>query len=437
MVPAYGRTRQLEAMLRAFAQEPAVADGSVALVVSDDVCPEHSGEIVQQLQQEMPWLDLQLHVQQTNLGMTGNIRWLHEHAQTDYVWMFGNDDRPLPGAVGHVLAALSAFEPVLLHLPHNHRNSREADWGKSKMPASTQVFPSSRELLFEYGFWLSLVSATVVRREAVQRAIADAPTDNDWASYIWYTVAGREGRCVVLPQRLLENGFAEITWVDRQQAIYTTEAVDSFDAGFALVLSELEFGRLLDNRYDNIGTDFWSPELIAPLRDALARFPSSRHMRRRLAELARRAADAEALAIVERSAVSSEDDRIAAKLVEDAEHKFAAGDLAAALQSALTATVLHPTSIVAWCDAGVISDAMGDMDAAGYFDQALRTAPGNIDALLNRASWSLKHGLNGKVLQDARAVLEQAPQSADALALTEAVAARVAARGAEHAAGVQ
>ncbi len=233
MLPTYGRTRQTETLLRRFAAEPEVASGQVEIFVSDDRSPDDTVENIELVRAEMPNLNMRVHVQSENVGPVPNGRWMFENSDADYVWMLGNDDLPVPGALGAVLRHLTEVQPEFLHLPH-----RFAHGAESPCPDHFEIFPSGREILLAYHHWLSFTSSGVVRLEPLLQAIADAPTQNQWASHIWYPLAGRNGICAVADRRLLLGSTAPATWQSRKQQLYTTGLINAFDDGFNLLVDE-------------------------------------------------------------------------------------------------------------------------------------------------------------------------------------------------------
>lgn len=404
LIPTYRRARWLETLLRAIAADPAVISGGVTVLVSDNASPDHTVATVRFLQEELRPLDLRLKVQDENLGAIANIRWLVDAAVTEYVWLFGDDDQPRPGAIGYVLETLSRIQPAVLHVPYNN----------SPCPSALEPLASSRELLLRYHHWISFVTSCVVRRDALVRAMADAPTDNPWAPHIWYSIAGREKACAVVPQRLVSGGSTEISWADRFRLYMTTGVIDAFDAGFCLVVDEYEYGRLVDDRYRQYGAQDWEAAPIEELIAAVARFPTSRLMRQVLLRLARRHGRADAFAAVDAAVRAAGDVAVADELVADGERRYLIGDLAGAAGAFHAAIDVRPTDVVAWCDLGVVLNAQGQFPAGDAFDRALEIEPDHVDALLSRASWSMSRGLRGQAVHDAQRVLKLHPDDLQA-----------------------
>src|SRR3954452_8899529 len=248
VVPTYNRMGLLERTLRTLAADPAVRERRIPVLVADNCSPDGTAELVRALQAELPEFDLRLRVHPENLG-PGSYTWLVEHApETDYVWTVADDDWPAEGAVAEVLDLLAEHPVEVLHLPHcwvvdDHLQA------SSPAPGELQLFPTSRELFLAYHQWLSFMSATVVRREALQRAAREAPTTNPWQPHIWFVVAGRQGRCAVAPRMLVIGDGGGVSWSDGAVETVGRNVVEAYDEGFHLVVDEAEFGQTLDGRY--------------------------------------------------------------------------------------------------------------------------------------------------------------------------------------------
>lgn len=407
LIPTYSRARWLEVLLRAIAADPTAAAGDIPILVSDNASPDNTAETVRFVQRELPGLDLRLKVQDENVGPIVNIEWLVQAAETDYVWIIGDDDRPLDGAIDYVLRTLQEHDPAVLHLPYND----------SPCPPAIEWFPSSRDLLLRYNHWLSLLSACVVSRSYMAQAIADAPTSNVWAPFIWFSLAGRGHACAVAPHRLLFAGGTERGWAGQYDEYMTTRIIKAFDAGLRLVISEHEYGRLLDERYAKYGADLWRGATVDELIGVVARFPTSRLIRETLANVARVHGRHDAFATIDQAVRESGDDVASETLVAEGEQLFLGGDVGGATKRFEAALREHPVSTAAWCDLGVALHAAGSPAALEAFDRTLEIDPDHFDALVNRGMWTLGFGLRAQAAHDAQRALELQPESAQALEL--------------------
>lgn len=418
LIPTRNRATWLELLLRQLAEDPDVAGGEVEIIVSDNASTDDTARLLAHLRAELSQLPLRIATQPENLGLVGNLQWLVESAEGEYVWLLGDDDRPEPGAVAEILAALGTLAPAVLHLPHRFEPLPGGPTThQSPCPDALQTFPTSRELVLAYTHWLSFISAAVVRRAQLRRAIAATDNQNPWAPHVWFALAGRDAACAVLPRRVL-IGAGEVSWRDTYQRYMTTCAVATYDAGLRTILTATEFAALLDERCRTGGAlDAWDAAPLEELAAAVRRFPASRVLRKKLADRVHRRGRPDLLALVADAVRTTGDDQDAGDLVRAGEERFVRGDHIAAATAFDAALELDPAHAEAWSDLGVTRAAQGRFDAVFAFDRALELDPSHVGALLNRAAWALARGHRAQAALDVEAALVLEPDNAAAQAL--------------------
>ena len=385
LIPTYNRAGHVTALLRTLAADPGVRDAGAPVLVADNHSSDGTPDAVRALRAEFPWLDVRLREHPENIGPIRTLGWLIDNAPpVDYVWLLGDDDAPLPGAVRKVLDVLAGRPVDLLHLPHTF----EADGAvaaRSTCPPQTEYFPSSRELSLVYHHWVTFLSASVVRREPLRDAARELPTLNEWAPHIWYLNAARDSECAVYGEPLVRGGM-DISWHATRATILTERLVEAYDEGLDRVMSERDFAQYLDDFYPDVGREPWSQVPIESLVAALERFPHSRELRGMLFASARAQDRADALAALDAAARRAGAGDDAAAAVADGEARFAGGDLLGAVQRFRAAVHELPTCTEAWNDLGVVLHALGDPGASDAFGVALSIDPRNDDARANLAS---------------------------------------------------
>lgn len=84
---------------------------SVELLVCDNASTDHTQEVVR------PYLDRSdfcYHRNEYNVGMLGNLKETTHHANGEYVWILGDDDLLVPGAIERVIDVLRLYSNVAL-----------------------------------------------------------------------------------------------------------------------------------------------------------------------------------------------------------------------------------------------------------------------------------------------------------------------------------
>ncbi len=115
-VPTYNRADFLDRCLGAlWAQISAdsLLKEKVELVVSNNCSPDHTEAVIRKYSEST---DIRSFTQQENVGPDRNIANCFEKARGKFVWIFGDDDILLPGALKHLVAILEREQPGVLLL---------------------------------------------------------------------------------------------------------------------------------------------------------------------------------------------------------------------------------------------------------------------------------------------------------------------------------
>ena len=105
-VPTYDRAHRLRVMLEAVLPQVAEHSDKVELWVSDNASPDDTPRVVEEARRLGP-----LHYSRnaSNMGVIANIiRLTNELARGEFVWVLGDDDLLMPGALARVIASLEA-----------------------------------------------------------------------------------------------------------------------------------------------------------------------------------------------------------------------------------------------------------------------------------------------------------------------------------------
>lgn len=113
-IPTYNRGAKALRLLRSFWAQVR-SDGledDVEFLVSDNASVDETSRFLEEAQVE--GIPLTATRQPRNLGFDGNVLYLFDHSRTAYLWIFGDDDIPLDGAVARVVRLLREKQPDLL-----------------------------------------------------------------------------------------------------------------------------------------------------------------------------------------------------------------------------------------------------------------------------------------------------------------------------------
>lgn len=115
-IPTWNRRAKLERLLQALDLQlnELTVRGRVHVLVSDNASDDGTSKLLENFQRIRPDFPLEVHRQPSNLGALRNVAWLYDNGSTEYLWLFADDDLPLPGAVARVLSVLDQETPRVL-----------------------------------------------------------------------------------------------------------------------------------------------------------------------------------------------------------------------------------------------------------------------------------------------------------------------------------
>ena len=114
VIPTYNRADKLLRLLINIEAEVVDANLSdrIRVVVSDNASSDDTQTKVSKFNATK--FDLSYFRQEENIGFDGNVRFLYDVAESDYVWFISDDDILLPGSIGMVMNGLLETEPDVL-----------------------------------------------------------------------------------------------------------------------------------------------------------------------------------------------------------------------------------------------------------------------------------------------------------------------------------
>ncbi len=172
-----GYLRDLLAALETQARDPLVDACSLEILVSDNASTDDTAALAQCCASRLPILRYWRNA--TNIGARGNYHKLIDEAAGRFVWIIGDDDLLLPGALAHTLQALRDDPDLalLLHFdtrydPRIRRPQRFTTY-RDFIRECARVHPHA---LIEH----TLTTSNVYRADAFDRAFAKQNDETDF-----------------------------------------------------------------------------------------------------------------------------------------------------------------------------------------------------------------------------------------------------------------
>ena len=164
-IPTYGRPELLRETASELIRQ--ARPHGIALVISDNSEDERTERMVEALRATYPHIAYARN--EKNLGIDRNFLRVVELARTDFVWLFGDDDRPEPGAVDRVLREVTNAGDVEFFLVNSRPMSPDLARALSDNLTGVRedtVWRDCNAALRDISWYSTFVGAYVVRREA-------------------------------------------------------------------------------------------------------------------------------------------------------------------------------------------------------------------------------------------------------------------------------
>lgn len=379
-VPTYDRAGHVRALLEVLERE--LGDGArddVVVLISDNASPDETPAVLAEAAARLPWL--RVHRQPENVGPFANAKWVVENAPADveYIWTFGDDDAPYPGKIDRTLALLREHRPAWLFHPYVYVNGEGTPTG-STPSGEVQVFPDSGAMWAQWTHYLTFLSASVGRADALRAAAREITADNAYLPALWFFRAGLEGPCVSAGEHGL-SCCTEVSWADVAHLYQTIHYTSLYDDGLHLGMTEAEFGESLNGIYhEAFGRHQWTLVPIERLAETVRRWPQCDATRTFLWEQACEHNRADVLGDLDAACRAVGLHERAQELRAKGEAAFHAGRAEEAACAFEVAAALAPTLPGLLNDLAVALHFCGDPSAVEHARRALLVDPYDADA---------------------------------------------------------
>jgi glycosyltransferase involved in cell wall biosynthesis len=255
-IPTYNRARWIGHLLARLCAEMKGLP-AISILVSDNCSTDDTAEVV------APFVErhgVRYVRNRENIGVDGNIAQAFRLADTEYVWVCGDDDAPLPGCLAAVVAVLREARPDLLCIPSIWQPEIRDSLGPAIADPSWTVVDA---LAFarQVNVWVTFISGIITRKSLFAHAADDSMIERlhgtNFVQLAWVLGNLRAGsRFAIAGQPWLlatagnSGGYAVLeTFVRKLPA--TVEAVLGRDSTLSTaILSRTAIGYLPQLAYD-------------------------------------------------------------------------------------------------------------------------------------------------------------------------------------------
>ena len=235
-VPTYNRHQSLHRQL-SFLKSEVNGAANVEVIVSDNCSIDDTPTVMKDFQGIF-----QLHRNECNVGLVGNLNVLMGTAAGRYLWFVGDDDELHTGILGAVLRHL-ASAPEFVYL--NHRiadNSSRKVLYQSLLPSGPDLYKDGKDCIKAIASaslaQAILISASIYKRSNLLELTSADPSD--LATPLRYAFfCCSKGAAAICREVVLTNYWGDTSWDDRAY-----EFKFRWIPGVVKELPELGYGRL-------------------------------------------------------------------------------------------------------------------------------------------------------------------------------------------------
>jgi abequosyltransferase len=205
-IPTYNRSATLELLLEGLAPQ-LNSEARVELIISDNASADDTPKVVASWQQR--GLRCNYRRNENNIGPDANFIQCYEMAGGEYVWIFGDDDIILPGALEEVLRCLESRKWDLVHLTTAEFRGTRVPAPGERFSGKTLEFDGPGDFALRVSTGFTFISGIIVSKAAIEsqphRDFRELIGTN-LAQLAWvFTLLRDKPRCVCLLDRLVAS----------------------------------------------------------------------------------------------------------------------------------------------------------------------------------------------------------------------------------------
>jgi len=162
-IPTFNRARYLGELLACLLVELA-EQPSIELLISDNASPDATPQVVCDFQER--GLRLEYIRNKKNIGPDPNFRQCFERAKGKYVWVFGDDDLLVPGAIAKIVNLLDHRDYSLVYVsPYFFRTDPVAERTSDRLTRTAQILPGGVSFARKAGAMIGFLSAIIANKQ--------------------------------------------------------------------------------------------------------------------------------------------------------------------------------------------------------------------------------------------------------------------------------
>ncbi|MCZ2497703.1 glycosyltransferase [Xylophilus sp. Kf1] len=172
-IPTFNRAACLESLLESLCNQRSISEAQI--LVSDNGSTDHTAAVLDGYKHR---LNLKVVGFSKNKGFDQNYRNCLIHAEGEFLWIMGDDDKLLPEAVASVCAKLSDDQTDLLII---NGGDFKAGTLIPRIRYAVHAVKDTSDLMSQFGWHICWIGTTIIRRSLIKSELL---VPSDWNAFI-------------------------------------------------------------------------------------------------------------------------------------------------------------------------------------------------------------------------------------------------------------
>lgn len=155
-IPTYNRAPFLEKSLERISSQIKGYENEIELLISDNCSSDHTHEVISKFVDR--GVTLRYNRNTTNIGMDGNFLYCFQNATAKYVWILGDDDYLMDGALPKLISIMKLGEYGLIHLDNSNKHN-----------VHTKTYTNKSDFVGDISFMITFISANIIQRKYISK----------------------------------------------------------------------------------------------------------------------------------------------------------------------------------------------------------------------------------------------------------------------------
>lgn len=235
LLPTYNRVDKIRELIGYLKREKVFSNDNIEVIISNNASTDQTRLYLEGVKES----NLQIYHQNENLGLAGNIRFLTGIANGEYIWIMGDNDYFVSGAIDKIMATIDDgvnVAHVFLNYGYVDGNGNMLQIGVYK--GVGKYYSNGFEMLFDVVGNVNMgammfISSNVYRKDIIDKVNSFVLEQNEKDNlalplgYALYSCEG-EGMCISDVYVYNESDTSS-TWSDREILVYNRDMIAIFD----------------------------------------------------------------------------------------------------------------------------------------------------------------------------------------------------------------